>query len=74
MIFRCCVNNVCFMIFFLVFFRQGRKMDGNLKRELRAHLETNCLESVCALVKSSLQALLCFEQKDRPMQQRIRGA
>ncbi|PKU43432.1 hypothetical protein llap_6265 [Limosa lapponica baueri] len=50
---------------------QERKMDANLKRELQDHLETNCLESVCALVKSSLQAVLCFEQKDRLIQQRI---
>ncbi|CAN0341271.1 unnamed protein product, partial [Bubo scandiacus] len=51
---------------------QGGKMDANLKRELHAHLETNCLESVCGLVKSSLQAVLYFDQKDRPKSLYIR--
>ena len=60
--FRCCVNNICFLIFFFLFSREERKTNANLKKELQAHLEISWLGSVCALIKSSLQALLCFEQ------------
>lgn len=56
---------VLIMFAFWFSFRQGRNTDANWKRELQAHLEKNCLESVCALIKKSLQALFYFEQKDR---------
>lgn len=57
-------ETLCYCLFsdflFLCFLFHGRKRDANLKRMLHAHLEINCLESVCALIKKIFTSSLVF--------------